>query len=389
MTAKPVLWVHDMRKNGTACVKIYYHSAKGKGYVRTSVYVNPSDWDSEKEVVRKSNPFSAQYNAILQKACLDTMSKMIEGSDVKPAKNRRETSLLKYIDNYVAEVNRGLHEIAASTCKNYTSCLRKLRAYAKDQGHNDLSFDQIDMQFYQSFTNFLQQQGCNQPGVSKHIKQVKKFMNLAAEMGLHDNDAFRSKAFKVYKKSIGTQIYLTESEIEKMEKMDLRNSPELDAERDRFLISYYTVMRWSDSIRFSPSWIFEVNGQKMVRYTSQKESVETILPLNQKAERLLVKHNYSLGRVTNIESNRKLKIIGAMAGLVEMVPDGKNQAPKCSKLATHTARRSAATNMYLRNVNLKVIAELGGWTTTDSLKHYLKASGLETAIMAKDLDFFK
>jgi hypothetical protein len=45
--------------------------------------------------------------------------------------------------------------------------------------------------------------------------------------------------------------------------------------------------------------------------------------------------------------------------------------------------------MYLQNVSLKLIADLGGWSRIETLKLYLRASGLETAIMATDLEFFK
>ncbi|HMQ59190.1 MAG TPA: tyrosine-type recombinase/integrase [Flavilitoribacter sp.] len=43
------------------------------------------------------------------------------------------------------------------------------------------------------------------------------------------------------------------------------------------------------------------------------------------------------------------------------VSERKKTGPKWSFVTTHTARRSAATNLYLQGVSLKMIAELGGW----------------------------
>ncbi len=148
-------------------------------------------------------------------------------------------------------------------------------------------------------------------------------------------------------------------------------------------------MRWSDSVRIRREWVFKHEERNLVRYSSQKTTTETIIPLKPEAERLLEKYNYNLGKTTNQEANRKLKLIAAMAGITAIDRDGEKEGPKCSFVATHTARRSAATNMYLQNVSLKLIADLGGWSRIETLKLYLRASGLETAIMATDLEFFQ
>ncbi|MCB0653995.1 MAG: tyrosine-type recombinase/integrase [Saprospiraceae bacterium] len=56
--------------------------------------------------------------------------------------------------------------------------------------------------------------------------------------------------------------------------------------------------------------------------------------------------------------------------------------PKWKFVTTHTARRSAATNLALQNVNIKIIADLGGWTDIRTLRSYLRASGLDSALVA-------
>lgn len=57
-------------------------------------------------------------------------------------------------------------------------------------------------------------------------------------------------------------------------------------------------------------------------------------------------------------------------------------------VSTHTARRSAATNLVLDGVNFKTVADLGGWHRLETLQIYLRCSGLDTAIVAKDIAFF-
>ena len=62
---------------------------------------------------------------------------------------------------------------------------------------------------------------------------------------------------------------------------------------------------------------------------------------------------------------------------------------KSQQVTTHTARRSAATNLRLQGASLKTIADLGGWKDVQSLQLYLRASGLDSARLARDLEFFK
>lgn len=58
-------------------------------------------------------------------------------------------------------------------------------------------------------------------------------------------------------------------------------------------------------------------------------------------------------------------------------------APKWTFVRTHTARRSAATNLALLGVPLDFIAKLGGWKKLDVLKKYLLVTRMEVAKVAR------
>lgn len=60
---------------------------------------------------------------------------------------------------------------------------------------------------------------------------------------------------------------------------------------------------------------------------------------------------------------------------------------KSQQVTTHTARRSGAANLHLQGASLKTIAGLGGWKDVHSLQLYLRASGLDSARLARNLDF--
>jgi integrase len=88
-------------------------------------------------------------------------------------------------------------------------------------------------------------------------------------------------------------------------------------------------------------------------------------------------------------TNRKIKSIGQLAGIDELVEDSGRSGPKYHFLTTHTARRSAATNLYIQKADTMAIMRLGGWKSLQTLKRYLLASNLEVAKMTADLAFFE
>jgi len=95
--------------------------------------------------------------------------------------------------------------------------------------------------------------------------------------------------------------------------------------------------------------------------------------------------DYKLANVSNQKANERVKMIAARAGIDEEV----NGNPKWSLVTTHTARRSAAANLWLAGTPLPEIMQLGGWRTESQLKTYLVASGLELARVSATRAFFK
>jgi hypothetical protein len=58
-----------------------------------------------------------------------------------------------------------------------------------------------------------------------------------------------------------SKIYLTTDEIARLEQLDLSARPTLERERDRFLLAYYFVMRFSDVVRIRREWLFRLNNK--------------------------------------------------------------------------------------------------------------------------------
>ncbi|MCB9291503.1 MAG: tyrosine-type recombinase/integrase, partial [Lewinellaceae bacterium] len=209
----------------------------------------------------------------------------------------------------------------------------------------------ITPEFERDFSRFLREHAnCRLPGIGKHMKHLKRVMAIAKEQKLHHNESFRG--FRAYKSTKSNKIYLTKEEMERLESLDLSSQPSVEAELDRFLLAYYFVQRFSDVTQLKRENIFIRDGQSFLQYKSVKTGQEAILPTSQKALDILEKYNYRMDFSTNQQANRELKKICALAGINEVVTEGERTLPKSQLVTTHTARRSAATNLYLQGASL-------------------------------------
>lgn len=389
MTIKAILWTYGPKQDGTCSIKIYANIDGKKKYFKTKFAVLPEQFDEKKGIVKKSHPSYQLYNANLRGQILEIETHVLKGGSLNGVGKKKSASYLTYLEGFIRDSEHGLVEIAASTRQSYKSLLRRLKEYCAHAKLSDLAFDDISLEFYDGFKRFLIEGGiCGPAGFGKHIKVIKSSMRVAMDKGLHENTTFQHKLFR--KITVKTnKIYLTEAEIKQLEELDLSNNKSLCLERDRFLLSYYFLTRYSDSIKLRRKDFFKKSNRQYLRYFQKKTGKECVVPAKESAWHILEKWDFDLSGDTNQEANRKLKTISAMAGLDTPTQEGERSGPKWMFVTTHTARRSAATHLALQGVNLKIIADLGGWEKVETLRTYLRSSGLDSAEVAKDLDFFR
>ena len=90
-----------------------------------------------------------------------------------------------------------------------------------------------------------------------------------------------------------------------------------------------------------------MDGTIYLRYRAGKTKKEATIPVRQRAMELLETYNFDFSWGTNQQANRQVKMAIATAGINEMITQGAVTTPKHALITMHTARRSAATNLYL------------------------------------------
>lgn len=395
MTFKAILWKHEPRKNGQCSIKIYYNANGVKGYQKTKLAVFPNQWDENKGLVNKSHPLHVQINSMLRSQLLDLEKRALEGENFKETKKaevikKSELTVSEFIAQYINEIAQGQHDLASGTVKNYKALKLRLDQFGIHRG-TPVRWEDISQDWYGAFWMFLSENFgvTKRGGFAKHIKILKKFMNEAMRRGLHKNIAHEDRNFKVDRSS-SPKIYLNEEEVSLMENLDLSSFPHLEMERDRWLLCYYFLMRYQDGQdHMARDRFFKSKGSTYFRYSANKTGIEATIPVKPKAVELLEKYGYKMPKTTNPEANRKIKTVASMAGINTPATENGITAPKCNFVSTHTARRSAATNLAISGVPIDFIAKLGGWKKMETLQKYLLATGLDVARISKGYDFFQ
>lgn len=375
----------QIKSDGTTTIRIYVSQGPKRRYLPTGMSIDPKYWDKKKGEVKKNYALSSKYNRqlLIQKRKIETF--LLDGGNLDLyGKKEEKGSIIDFMEAY-AKSNNGLRP---TTVKMYNTAVRKFREYAQDRGKDDLLWSEITQDFYYDFSEWVLSAGVTNSALAKHLKVLKKIMRLGKEKGLHDNDAHQQRWFKVQENQKLNKIYLNQEEMHMIEALDLSSMPSLKKERDRFLLAYYFLMRYSDVAALSRANFFEQDGDVYLNYTSQKENITATVPVKKSAWAICQEYDFNFSFTANQVANRILKQVACMAGITQLVRQGARTEPKCQFVTFHTARRSGATNLRLMGASLKTIADIGGWKKLNTVERYLRASGMDSAKLAKKLGFF-
>lgn len=280
-------------------------------------------------------------------------------------------------------------QYSEGTIKVYRTVYNRLSQY-EDLKRKKLTFDSITLDFHDNYTKYLLSKGLSTNTIGKDIKTIKAVLSEATEAGLNTNMAFRGKRFTTPREQT-EQIYLNESEIEELENLDLSDNPTLDRVRDLFVVACNTGMRFSD---FSNLTAANIEG-RYINFKQVKTGNPVTVPVLKSVDRILQKYNGNFPKAySNQAMNRYLKDLGKLADSLKgiaakgMTKGGEMQKTTYQKwelLTTHTARRSFATNCYLKKIPLPSIAKVTGHKSLASLERYIRLDNKDHAKILKEM----
>lgn len=354
-----------LNKKGMALVQVEAYLGRKKKYFSTKVYLKPEQWDNKKLIVKNHpnadalNRLIYEFVATIEKKELELwqQGKRISLELLKNALTTQENNS-SFISFFRQEVmNSSLKD---STKRNHLSTLILLQEFKKDIVFSDLTFE-----FISSFEYFLQLKGYHINTIAKHMKHLKRHVNIAINKEYIEIQKYAFRKYKI-KTIENKHTHLVPEELERLENLILSDRyVKLQKSLDAFLFCCYAGMRYSDFINLSSENIVDINQETWLIYKSVKTGTEVRLPLyllfSGKGIAILNKYRDNLEDFFHLRDNsnvnKDLIIITRLARLSK-------------RISFHTARHTNATLLIYNGINITTVQKLLGHKSVKTTQVY-------------------
>lgn len=375
-------------------------------------FVNPIDWDKEKEQVKSKQATTVdgkfKLNDLLDelkkicnngiigipktpdelKAEMDAFIKQNhkEQIELREAKEAAEKltrpTLYTLADRFInGEIKFKGKDKSKSSLQNYAAVTKHLKEFEKKEGY-PVDFETITLDFFYRYVTYLKKQGLAVNTIAKDISILKVFMGEAVDMDYTDNMKFKHKKFS-FNEEETDHVYFTEADLHKLYKFEVTNS-KLEQVRDLFIFGAWVGLRFSDYNTIKPEHIKQIDGGYFIDMITQKTKERVIIPCNPVVLEIFNKYEHKANRLPKSISNQKFnEYIKEVCKLAEMDDKGRlNSKPNTmlwETVSSHTCRRSFATNYYLQGFPTIDLMKITGHKTERAFLKYIRVSKLDTA----------
>lgn len=431
--AKFNFYLREKTKDGETPIILFVSFNSSRLKYPTGKVIHPKFWNESEQLARQVKDFPLAkefnsnlrfikgtaekelellYNELQRPPSTEELKKRLD-EVLNPSNSKNETeegnrppNFLELFKRFIKESEEGTRLTPSGkrfdkrTIFKYNTVYKILEKFGK--GYL-LTFETIDKNFYTKFVESLNKEQIikNESGkkevvkksyalntVGKYVQVLKTFLTYATENGYNSNLFFKSKQFKAHKVP-GFSIYLTESEIEDLYKLDLTDKPYLDRVRDLFIIGCWTGLRFSDFTSIKPE---NVQGD-FLHIKTFKTGESVIIPIHPYIRKIMAKYsgkypNSLPPAISNQKMNDYLKEIAKQVDSlkvpveVEGIKGGlkvTSTKEKWELVTSHSGRRSFATNVYKSGFPAISLMKITGHRTEKSFLLYIKVTPEENA----------
>jgi integrase len=359
--------------------------------VSTGITIKVENWDKENKTIKRRSDDGAYAGklALIERG----VSKEVKEANVMEytlvelynnvlklmgrAEEKEDTSeyFLPFYQ-YWATNSFDRHNASKFTLLSY----RIMDSYITDKR---IKFKDVDYNFYIKFLKWLKEDkgySINMQGTQ--IKNLKAVLNESFKRKLHNNRDYMN--FIKPSENVDN-VYLSIEEYDKIYNLELKGIKK--TARDLFLIGCYTALRVSDYSRLTPNDIRD----GFIYLEQKKTKGKVVIPVHKRVAEVIEAYGGS-PKLSEQKLNQYIKEVCKMAGITELIGVKENgkyvYKEKYQLVSSHTARRSAATNMALNGTPLRDIMQITGHTTESSLLKYIKITNEQNARRLASNPFF-
>ena len=400
-------FISTSNKNKLANIRVrFYNGKKFDHTARIQKLIMPDNWNNEtgkarqraefedyedfkKSLVKLKNHILNEYNNTPDKTKIsrDWLSSTIDKCYNPQKYMQNNTTLFGFIQNFIDNSKTRTNPKTSNPVGYKMRCEYKvtfnyLKEYAREYKEPD--FVDIDMEFYQQFTDLLRKEGLAINTIGKKIQTLKIFLNAATEQGINTYQKYKSKSFKAPKDEETDNIYLNKSELQKFYNYDLTDKPRLEKVRDLFIIGCWTGLRYSDLQQITPD---KIKGH-LIELKQKKTGKKVFIPVHPTVKVILNKYKGILPKaISNQKYNEYLKEAAKLAEIDDIFSKTvsyygmriEKKYPKHKLISSHTARRTFCTNAYEDDIPTLAIMAISGHLTEEAFLKYIKTDGKKHA----------
>lgn len=276
----------------------------------------------------------------------------------------------------------------------YDAIIKHLNNFS-EQHNCDIFTNSITENFLDDFIIYLEEQGLRHNTIMGYIQKIQsmtkkaKLCNYAVDSTYVGIDLKEEPTFAVFLSMNDiTRIYYY-----KFEKQDKRKARERI--RDLFVIGCLTALAYSD---YSTLTTENLQNGFIIKKT-KKTKTDIKIPAHDYVKEIFNKYNGDIPNKYCIQYfNKYIKLIMHEIGFTEKITFSYTKGGKLHTvtkekwelISSHTARRSAATNMYLTGrMKTLEIMRLTGHKSENSFLRYIKLTNEDTAYLISGDNFFR
>lgn len=341
---------------------------------------------------------------------------------------KQKPTFLEFVERYITECESGerlkqksTRKVTAGTIKNYKGFLAQMKEYQKERKCL-IDWDDLTMDFYNDYKQFFIEKSYSPNTIARHVKNMKTMLYAAKALHLTTRDDFTSPLWSADREDV-ENVYITEERLKEMYAFDMSDYQtmkrlaekyakdkdekksvvhalqrdlyrrKLSEARDIFLMGCLTGQRISDYKRIGSDMIETIQGdRKFLHLVQVKTEKDVYIPYSDMMGEILARYDGQLPKIYDQHLNDRIKVVGLLLGWTEPAGlterRGLMEIPSkkrfCDAIATHTARRTFATNAYKNGVPLSAIMAVTGHSSEEMLRRYLKLSTKERALLAAE-----
>ena len=288
-----------------------------------------------------------------------------------------------YIERKKSMTNKSTKRtLCSGTIYNHKNALKRLQLFCSEK-RLGLVWELFNCKLEEKFTAWMNEKGYAANTIASQYSIMKVWLSDAENDGLVKDPSFHQYTTKTHDVS---NIYLTEDEIRRIYEIDF-NSKEvkdqidpksnIEQTRDLFVVACWTGLRYGDWHDLSKACIIS----NRMTVPTHKTGKTVVIPLHPYVKSIIEKYGGTLPQsVDKSRTNEQIRLCGKLAGIdeeivLDRIRGGKEvllRKHKYDFISNHTARRSFATNMFLKKAPVHSIMAITGHTTEANFLKYIK-----------------